>query len=146
MPLPGLGSHVIHPGWSEANRPAATDVMTATVKITRPDTFTTGVFNSSTGEQEAPEPFVVVTSLLARIDVARQVSDVNTRVVGEERVSIRRYLVQLPWDWTDISLKDVLEVLTAEDPLLIGRMFQVVDIQAMSLEWSRILRCEVYQR
>lgn len=146
MPRPGLGSHILHPGWSGANRPAATDVQTAVVRITRPDAFTAGVFDPVTGEQTAPEPQVVVTHLSARISVARQVSDLNLREVGEERVNIRRYLVQVPWDWTDVTVKDVIEVLEAEDLMLVGRMLQVQDIQAESLQWSRILRCEVYQR
>lgn len=121
-------------------------MLTATVRITRPDRFTAGVFNETTGVQEAPVAQVVVSSLPARVNVARQVSDLNIREVGEERINIRRYMVQIPWDWTDISVRDVITVTAAEDPALVGRVLQVMDVQAESLEWSRILRCEVYQR
>lgn len=144
MPLPGLGSHVIHPGWSPSNRPAATDVMTAVVKITRPDQFTPGVYDPDTMSQTAPDPQMVVSRLAARVSVAHSV-DWNQRVVGEERLSIRRYIVQIPWDWTDVTVKDVIEVIESEDPLMVGRVFQVTDVQAESLQWSRVLRCEVYQ-
>lgn len=146
MPRDGIGARVVRPEWSERNRVPSTSMMTATVRIERPDRFTPGVFNDTTGGQDAPAAHVVATALPARVSVARQVSDLNLREAGEELVGIRRYLVQIPWNWTDITVKDVITVVDAEDPTLVGRAFQVRDIQAESFQWSRVLRCEVYQR
>lgn len=146
MPLPGRGSQVPHPQWTKHLRQVASSSMTARVRITRPDPHGTSVFNETTGEQESPLEQVVVSILPARVSVARQVSDLNVRKTGEERLNIRRYLIQIPWDWSDITVKDVITVLSAEDPKLVGRELTVMDIQAESFEASRVLRCEVYQK
>lgn len=145
MPLPN--TRVIHLDWSPTYRVPSESAMTATVKITRPDQFTTPVFDAATGTKSAPGAQVVVTSLPARISVARQVSDLNIRQTGEERLNIRRYLVQIPLSWTNVTIKDVVTVLiNPDDPALVGRELQVMDLQGESLSWSRVLRCEVYQR
>lgn len=146
MPRGGVGSRVIHPRWSPRARVPAESVMTATVKITRPDKHTTPVFDEVSGSQTTPDPYVVASSLEARISVARQVSDLNVRNVGEQKINIRRYLVQIPLSWTDVQIGDVITVLTnPDDPKIVGREYSVMDLQGESLSWSRVLRCEVYQ-
>lgn len=146
MPRGGPGGKVVHPRWSARGRVPAESVMTATVQITRPDKFTTPVFDPVTGNQDAPAAAVVCSSMRSRISVARQVSDLNVRNVGEQKTNIRRYLVQIPLSWTDIRIGDVITVLTnPDDPFLVGRELQILDLQGESLSWSRVLRCEVYQ-
>lgn len=139
MPRPAgrAGSQVIHPGWAASNRPAATSVLADWCSITRPGVGDP-TFDPATGTTSAPAPSVVVTALRCRVEVA-PARGPEQSAFGEQTVTSRGYVVQIPWDWTDVAVDDVLTVTVSGDPGLVGRALRVLSVAAPSLQWSRVL-------
>lgn len=52
----------------------------------------------------------------------------RTETAGQEAVRIRNYRVTVPWDAGDIHRHDIVTPLTAKDPNMVGREFNVVDV------------------
>lgn len=139
MPRPGLGSQVVHPLWNANNRPAATSVLTDQCTITRPGN-TAAVMDPDTGAVSAPVPAVLATGLACRVSLEGPRS--RRLPQAEERVTTHTYLVQIPWDYIDLQVDDLITITASGDPLLVGRVLLVVHPDAETYQWTRLARCE----
>lgn len=135
MPIPGTG--IFHPRWSAHHRPTATTAMTATCVIRR---HTSDGTTGSDGTWTPDDPATIYTGpcRVTSPPFARE------RVVpaGEAQQTERRYGVFVEWDADEFQVNDEVEILTARDPLLAGKIFRVVDIAYTSEQWQRNLACE----
>lgn len=139
MPLPT--TRLIPAGWQTHHRPVAEGGMTCQVTVTRAGTGE-GTYDEATGHT-TPAADTAVASCAARIQ-ARAASDRVSRI-GDQDVTFRGYLVQVPIDAGDIHVSDQLEVTTVgpdDDPQLLGTVLRVVDVMYGSLTWARDLVCE----
>jgi hypothetical protein len=129
MPLPG--TRVIHDLWSQHHEPTALSVMTSTGIITRADgkgtTDANGTWTSGTR----------LTIYEGPVRVVRVAAENNHPVQGEERLTTRRYAAQIPASANEVIVGDSLEILTAKDPVMVGKKFRVEGIVVASEIWSR---------
>lgn len=135
MPLPGTG--VFHPDWSAHHRPTATTAMTATCRITRNagdgTTGPDGTWTPASPTTVYTGPCRVTSPPFSREEVIPS---------GATQVTQRRYGVFIEWDADEIHIGDQVEILTAKDPLMPGKIFRVVDVAYTSEQWQRNLACE----
>jgi len=129
MPLPG--TKVIHTQWSEHHQPTAAAIMTSTGIITRPDgsgsTDANGTWTSGTR----------LTIYEGPMRVVRVAAENNHPVQGEERMTTRRYQVQILISSAEVVTGDSIEILTSNDPVMTGKKFRVEGIVVASEVWSR---------
>lgn len=129
MPLPG--TRVIHPLWSETHRPVVTGVMTSECSVTRADgagtTDDDGTWHTGTR--------MVIYSGPCR--VTRIAAEDDHPVTGEERLSVRRYSVQITADAAEILTGDSVEITSSNDPVMTGRKLRIEGIVIGSEVWSR---------
>ena len=114
--------------------------MTCRVAVSR--SGTPGVFDPDTGSTAAGTRTSVV-ECSARVQ-ARFTSD-DTTAAGQ-RVTLRGYLVSLPWDVPEIRVGDLVEVIVVgpdDDPELLGTALTVRDVIVASTQWQRDLACDV---
>lgn len=131
MPLPG--TKVIHALWSRHHQPVATGVMTAQCQITRAD---------GAGTTEADGTWHTGTRLSVYVGPARVVRLPATDghpVMGEDRLTTRRYLVQIPFEAPNVDTGDSVEIYESNDPQLTGRKLRVDGVLVGSEVWSRDL-------
>lgn len=134
-PLPGY--KVIPDGWAEHHRPVANSTMTATIEW----------FHR--GEPEPwplPEGWTGPAPFHTSACRVQELTSSGRAVPAEQPVTERRYLVAVPIDGTpEIRAGeadgDYGKVTAATDPLLIGRILNVADVQHGSLMWERDLVC-----
>lgn len=134
--MPFAGHTPIHPKFSEHHRPTVTARQTGTCRITR----ATGGGTVDADNDWHPSPPVIVYTGPCRITPPTPVS---TQVVGGQRIGVGDYQVAVRWDAPEILEHDLVEVLTAADPQLPGRLLRVTDpIGAGGTEqWERVLTC-----
>ncbi len=138
MPLMPHGG-IFHPAWSESNRIPAATALTATCMHTRPGVGAV-VFDPATGTTSTPVPTTIAADLPCRVQTTR--AQQLEQVVGGQLVTSRIYIVEVPWDHSDIRVDDVLTVTASEAPSLVGRALRVADVVATSQQWTQVLRCE----
>lgn len=130
MPLPG--TRVIPIDWSEHHQPTADLTMTSQCQVTRNNgSGTTGDDGTWT-----PPPVVVIYSGICR--VVREPGEELNPISGDQRLTTRRYSVQLKVDAGEILVGDVLTITSGNDQIL-GRSFRVESARVSSEEWSRNL-------
>lgn len=142
MPLPN--TRVIHPDWSNRNRPVAEGTMTGTCTITRAaSTSTVPAFDEVLGVSIPPTPTAVYGGICR---VQRAVASEAHPTVADREVTQRDYYVMLPVaqaDAVEIQVNDIVTFNTMpDDPTLVGRVMRVRDVRAGSLLWQRDLVCE----
>jgi hypothetical protein len=129
MPLPG--TRVIHARWSEHHQPTAAGVLTSRCLITRADgdgiTDADGTWH--TGAR------LTVYDGPARI--IRLASEDNHPVLGEQRLTTRRYGVQILIESPEILTGDSVEVYESNDPVMTGRKLRIEGMIVGSEVWSR---------
>ena len=140
----GRLSQVIPSDWSGSNRHQATLFLTSRCTISRPGVGMGG-FDPATGTGTAPAPSVVASNVRCRVEVVPRTAGL-AKVAAEERIEGRRYTVQVPWDVVDVTVHDVVTVTAAEDPGLVGIELRVTALHTTSLQWSRVLQAEVFDR
>lgn len=132
-PLPGW--QVIPPRWSEHHRPTAESAFTAEVAF----------YHQGTPEPWpipdgwTPEPAFYTTE--ARI---QQLNRAGVTSVADQPTNLHDYLVAIPVSAPEIAPGeggDFCIVLSAKDPLLVGRRLDVRDILHGSEVWQRDLVC-----
>ncbi|MER7213211.1 DUF6093 family protein [Streptosporangium sp. NPDC000239] len=134
--MPFVGHTPIHPLWSQHHRPTATATQTSTCLITRLAGEGTldaaGVWHPPTSTEVYRGPCRIAPP-----------GPVSNPVVGDQRVGLTDYQVMVRWDTPEILEGDIVEVLTAADPLLPGRLLQVTDTVGggASQQWERVLTC-----
>lgn len=126
-PFPGW--RVIPEGWAAHHRPTVESTMQTPAKLVR--------VAGPAPYPEPPgwEPFVVLAETTVRVqalDNAARESD-----AGEQRSTIRRYLVTVPIDTPDLRLGD-----KADQVHTLGRRLRIVDIAPGSYLWEKDLTCE----
>lgn len=143
MPQPAGrgGGGVLHSLWNASNRVPATSVLIDLCTISRAGSLGAGSLDRSSGSVTGPIRDVLGTDVPCRVEVlpARSAA---AHLVGEQQVTTREYIVQVPYDFTDVKVDDRLEVTDSGDPGLVGRTFRVLSVNATSLQWSRVLRCQ----
>jgi hypothetical protein len=140
MGLGGAGRHVVHARWSEHHRPTATGAMTAECVITRAATTGPGSTTADDGTWTPATPDTIYTG------PCRVTSPPFTREqvvpAGQAQQTERRYGVFVEWDADEFLVDDQVEILSARDPLLPGKVFRVTDVAYGSEQWQRNLTCE----
>ncbi|MFF3443644.1 DUF6093 family protein [Streptosporangium sp. NPDC002721] len=134
MPLVGHGP--IPPRWSEHHRPTAVGTLTGTCRITRGG----GDGHLDDDGVWHPPGTTVVYVGPCRITAPAGISN---PVVGDQPTGMGDYQVAIRWDVAEILEHDIVEVLTAKDPQLPGRKFQVKDPLGGggTEQWERVLTC-----
>ncbi|MEU4410761.1 DUF6093 family protein [Streptosporangium sp. NPDC023963] len=131
-PLAGHGP--IHPRWSEHHRRTAVGTLTGTCRITR------GGGEGTVDDDNVwhPPASTVVYQGPCRITAPPGISN---PVVGDQPTGIGDYKVAIRWDVVEILEGDIVEVLTAADPRLPGRLLQVTDTLGGggTEQWERVL-------
>lgn len=132
--LPFGGHTPIHPRWSEYHRPVATGGQTATCTITR---------NNGTGTLDGDGVWHPPATTLIYAGTCRVTpqSPAGPIVVGEQPVAVGGYQVTVEWDVAEIREHDMVTVLTAKDPGLVGKQLRVTDANAASEAFERALTC-----
>ena len=132
MPLPT--GRVIHPAWSQHHRPVATGTMTAECAITR---------RTGTGSTAPDGTYTPPTSATIYTGPCRVTAPPFSReqlLTGEEaQLTRRRYSVFVEWDADEFHVGDLITITAANDPLLAGKAFRLVDILHGSEQWQRNL-------
>lgn len=129
---------VIHPLWNARNRPAAESVLTDTAMITRASTGPATV-DRTTFVGTNPLT-VVVGSTPCRVEIVH--FHPSALLVGEQRVTVRQYDVQVPHGVDTVLVDDLVTVTASQDAALVGRVLRVLSVTAVSYEWTRVLRCQ----
>jgi hypothetical protein len=140
MPFPG--TRVVHRDFERHHRPIAEGTMTVGVVVTRAGTGP-GTFDPDTGSNTGA----------ARVDVAATEARIQPTaaaarqtVAGDQVVTLRTYLVALPWNVAGVLVDDRVEVTSVaeadSDPDLLGTLLRVRDVTKTSTQWQRTLVCE----
>lgn len=133
-PLAGHGP--IHPRWSAHHRRTAVGTLTGTCRITRPEGEGTldgdGVWHPPAAAEVYRGPCRITAP-----------AGISNPLVGDQPTGMGDYKVAIRWDTAEILEHDVVEVLTAADPQLPGRLFRVTDPLGGggSEQWERVLTC-----
>ncbi|MFN2636905.1 MAG: DUF6093 family protein [Gemmatimonadaceae bacterium] len=133
-PLAGHGP--IHARWSEHHRGTAVGTLTGTCRITRADG--PGTLDDD-GVWHPPATTIIYTGP-CRIT---QPSGISNPVIGDQPTGIGDYKVAIRWNAAEILEHDIVTILTAADPQLPGRIFEVTDPLGGggSEQWERVLTC-----
>lgn len=139
MPLPN--TRVIPTRWDEHHRPVAGGAQTSTGRVRRYSSE--GVWNETTGKTDYPPP-TDIYGTEAEPATMRIVRDgvEETRQIGERTVVVRSYIVALPADAPEITIRDEVLVSTASDPHLADKKLWVHDVRYGSQVWERDLVCQ----
>lgn len=129
---------MVHPDWEARNRPAATSALTSVCTVVRPGA--SGTLDRATGINPGTAATTVATGLACRVERTREKE--SELPVADQRVTVRRYDFQVPFDAAVIQPKDVITVTASRNPGLAGRVFTVTEVTQVSLAWSRMLRAE----
>lgn len=62
-------------------------------------------------------------------------------LVADEPVTLRTFVLRLPWDATGLAV-DQIATLTTDDPHMTGRTVRVIDVQGRTTDLERILITE----
>lgn len=138
MPLPN--TRVVPDAWSDHHRPSATLALTSTCRITR---------SAGKGSSDANGTWTPATQLLIYEGPCRAVpANVRTEAVavqGERRITQHRYDVDVAYDTPDLDTGDIIEIVTSQDPGLIGKRLRIVDVMGASEQWTRHLTATDYE-
>lgn len=125
-PLPG--TKMIPTGWSRHHQDVVTGSMNATVTVTDPSRTTPGEWDPDTSTYGPPTTHVVRSGCPARI---QQLTTDRVVDQAEQKIGIRRYLIQLPADTPTLQVGYRVVVETVEsDPGLApaGTVMTVTDV------------------
>lgn len=137
MPLPG--TKVIHRDFSTHHMPTAEGTMTSTCTITRASA-TVGTMNDTTGDVTITAGVTIATDIVCRVQA--EPASMRTQPSGGQEVTQRLYAVSVPADTALVLVDDRVTITTAVDPLLVGRVLRVVDVQYGSEGWQNDLVCK----
>lgn len=146
--MPLASGRVIPEGWSRHHQKPATGGMNASCRVTDPARSVPGVFDPATGQRGASSPHVVIDAAACRVqalrggDAAEQAAQPTAR---------RDYLIQLDDAGLDtlttIEAGYVVTILASvNDPHLVGRGLEVVDVQYGSERFTRDVVCRDNQQ
>jgi hypothetical protein len=142
VPLPN--TRVIHPDWSNRNRPVAEGAMTGECIITEAaSTGTVAEFDEVLGVSAVATATVVYRGICR---VQRAIATESHPTVADREVTLRDYYVMLPVAGpgaTQVAVNHIVEFSSMpDDPTLVGRTMRVRGDRRGSLLWQRDLVCE----
>lgn len=141
MPFPG--TKVIPDGWSDHHRPTAAGTMTATCNLRIPG-GTDKQFDTGTGKTTVtPHPPYLVGAK-CRIQALKIGEKGVDQRVAEQQITTAPYLVAVDWSTAagvEPRVDHLVDVVTAEDPTLVGHTLTVRSVVRGSLVWERDLTC-----
>lgn len=133
-PLPN--TRVIHSGWSEHHRPTASGSHTSECHITRPEG------DGYLDEDGTWHPPSTVTLYTGECRITPASANARQVVVGEQRITVRRYEVAVEWDIPHVPIDAAVQIVQAYDPGLVGMSLRVTDVRHASETFERVLSCE----
>lgn len=141
MPLPN--TRVIPTGWEDHHAPVAEGGMTAACLITRQATEgQTPPFSQQTGRTRYPPPVEIYRGAC---EIERGPTQAAAHDIGSREVTVRQVVVSIPLSAQQPKVRDMVEVLEATDPQVVGLKFIVEEIRPGSLTWERDLLCSFWQ-
>lgn len=69
----------------------------------------------------------------------------GSQTAGEQTITVLGYIVAVPWDVTDVRPTDIVECLESLDPVNVGKVVSVSDVQSSSFVTARRMACVNYQ-
>jgi hypothetical protein len=140
--VPLRNTRVIHPRWRERHEPAVLGGMTARVRLSKPATL--GVRNATTGAT-ATVPAARYYQGPGRVQARGGAG--NAGSLAEREVDTAPYLVAVPIDLPGGVLPergDLVDVLDADDPALVGARLYVTEVPTASIVLQRNLGCDLH--
>lgn len=134
--MPLTGNHVIHPRWSEHNRPVASGTHTGRCAITR--TVGDG-YQDDNGVWHPPAATTIYTGP-CRITAP---APSRTVVVGEQQTAVADYEVAIEWDAVDILEHDLITMTEAPDPNIVGKQLIVTDARYATERFEKVLKAQI---
>jgi len=140
--VPLSNTRIIHPRWRPHHEPAVHGTMTARVRLSKPAAL--GTRNTTTG----------ATPLLAETRYYEGPGRVQTQGGGspseslaDREVDTAPYLVAVPVDLDGATPErgDLVDVLEADDPLLVGTRLYVTTVPKATVILQRNLGCDDHQ-
>jgi hypothetical protein len=140
VPLPN--TRIIHPRWRRHYEPAVLGGMTARVRLSKPARL--GVRDPVSGRTPTLPPARYYEGP-GRVQARGGANPAAS--TAEREVTVGSYLVAVPIDLGGAApeLGDLVDVLDADDPLLIRSRLYVVEVPAASIVLQRNLGCDLHQ-
>ena len=130
------GSRPIHGRWSQHHRPVATGTQTGRCAITR--TTGDGVLDDE-GVWHPPTTETVYTGP-CRITAPAPSS---VQVVGEQQTAVADYEITIEWDAAEVLEHDLITIVSAPDPGVVGKQLIVTDIRHATERFERVLKAQI---
>lgn len=150
--MPLRNTRIIHPRWAEHHAAAVLGTMTARVRLSKPAGL--GVRDPVTGRTPSLPPAAYYDGP-GRVQARGGANPAAS--TAEREITAAPYLVVVPVDLAaaaiapvDLAgaqpeLGDVVDVLDADDPLLVGARLYVTEVPAASLMLQRNLGCDLHR-
>ncbi len=141
--MPLKGTRVIGPGWSDHHRPVTAGTMTATCDLRLPG-GTDSTFDGDTGTTTVTPHPPYLTGAKCRIQALSTQEAGVQQLVAEQQVTTMPYLVAVDWataSEVEPAVNHLVDVVTCEDPRMVGRTLTVKAVVGGSLIWERDLVC-----
>lgn len=133
--------------WEAHHRNAAEGQLTSTCDLRRSSTANTQpTFNPVSGRTTYTTPTTFASDVPCRLQSLIGGPGQQTVDVGERQVATHRYSLSVPWDTAEAVFGDEVVVTRCDgDPVLVGRVFRVLDQRHGSLSWYRTYVVEEIQ-
>lgn len=149
MVVPLRNTRIIHPRWMEHETPAVLGTMTALVRLSKPAQLGTRDPASGATPTLPPQAYYEGPGRVQARGGAAPATN-----AGERLITTAPYLVAVPVDLaaaatapvelTDVpELGDLVDVLAADDPLLVGARLYVTEVPTASIVLQRNLGCDL---
>lgn len=137
MPFPS--TRVVHPAWSQHHRPTAEGAQTATCTIIGPGTG--GGWDPVTGPTAGAAGQLLYDDTCA---IEAQVAAPDRSDAAGQATTEHPYLVSIRHAAPDIPIGARVTVTACpDDAALVGKVLTVADVQYGSLQWDRVLMCDL---
>lgn len=139
--MPLRNTTIIHRRWRPHHEPAVAGTMTGWVRLSKPAAL--GTRNATTGATPLLEPRRYYEGP-GRVQARGGAGPADSP--ADREVTVGPYLVAVPVELAETpELGDLVDVLDADDPLLVGARLYVVEVPAATIILQRNLGCDYQQ-
>lgn len=134
--MPLAGHSPIHGRWSQHHRPVASGTHTGRCVITRTSGEGTidddGVWHPPTSENVYAGPCRITAPAPSRVVV-----------VGDQQTAVADYEIAIEWDAAEVLEHDLITIVSANDPGIVGKQLIVTDARYATERFERVLKAQI---
>lgn len=134
--MPLAGHSPIHGRWSEHHRPVASGTHTGRCSIARTSGEGTidddGVWHPPTSAAVYAGPCRITAPSPSRVVV-----------VGDQQTAVADYEIAIEWDAAEVLEHDLITIVSANDPGIVGKQLIVTDARYATERFERVLKAKI---